>query len=124
LKHDPKLNPPKPLKYRMRGYGGGPNHTSLHPRHWRTAKSVTYVPGIGYCRTREALPYLRRVLDNQIRLVEVEMAENAKTKKMIAASSLAAGRKRELSQQAVELGAQLEASLANLKQQKARLRGK
>ena len=121
MKHDPALNPPKPLKYRMRGYGGGSNHTSLHPRYWRTAKSVTYVPGIGYCRTREALPYLRRVLNKQIRLVDAELAKNAQTEEMIAASSLPESRKQELSQQAAELAAQLEGSLATLKRQKTNL---
>ena len=93
LRHDPALNPPKPLRYRTRGYGGGPNHTSLHPRHWRTAKSVIFVPGIGYCRTREALPYLRRLLDKQIRLGEAEVKKHAATEEMIAALRQDAGEK-------------------------------
>jgi hypothetical protein len=122
MQHDPALNPPKPLKYRMRGYGGGPNHTSLHPRHWPTAKSVTFVPGIGYCRTREALPYLRRLLDKQIRVAKAELAKNAETIQMIGAAELTSQRRNELRNQAVELNQRLEEALANLEKQRARLR--
>jgi hypothetical protein len=123
VKDDPALNPPKPLKYRMRGYGGGPNHTSLHPRYWPTAKSVTYIPGIGYCRTREALPYLRRRLDKQILLGKAALVDHAETERMIAALP-PGGRREELSQQAAEVGAGLERALATLREQRARLRGK
>ena len=49
------------------------------------AKTVTFVPGIGYCRTSEAMPYLRRLFDAQIRKCEAHLAEFAETEKLIGA---------------------------------------
>ena len=57
----PGVAKPKRLKYRMRGYGGGPNHTSLHPRFWNQVKTMTFVPGIGHCRTSDVKGYMRAV---------------------------------------------------------------
>jgi hypothetical protein len=119
LKHDPALNPPEPLKYRMRGYGGGPHHTSLHPRHWDSATTVTYVPGIGYCRTSEAMPYLRRLLDAQIRKGEGQLAKHAELEKQI--DAYRGSNRDEMIREAAENRRTLEKSLANLRDSKANL---
>jgi hypothetical protein len=39
---------PKRKRYVMRGYGGGKNATSLHPRQAKQGKRIVYIPGIGY----------------------------------------------------------------------------
>ncbi len=119
LAHDPALNPPKPLKYRMRGYGGGPNHTSLHPRHWDTVKTITYVPGIGYCRTSEAIPYLRRLIDAKIAECKAQLREHQETEKLIDAYE---GQARdEFMSQAAELRRSLEELLLALQEAKGSL---
>lgn len=42
--------PPTPMRkrYVMRGYGGGKNATSLHPRQAKQGKRIVYIPGVGY----------------------------------------------------------------------------
>ena len=32
----------------MRGYGGGRNATSLHPRQAKQGKKLVYIPGVGF----------------------------------------------------------------------------
>lgn len=104
----------------MRGYGGGPHHTSLHPRHWDNAKTVTYVPGIGYFRTSEAMPYLRRLRDVQIRKCEAQLAEMAETEKLI--DGLPSGSNRDaMAREAAEQRRQLEEIIADLRDSKADL---
>jgi hypothetical protein len=119
LEHDPTLNPPTPLKYRMRGYGGGPHHTSLHPRHWDSVKTVTFVPGIGYCRTREALPYLRRLIDARIRDAEAQLANHAKLEERI---DVYGGSDRdEMIREAAKQRGQFEELIASLRHSRANL---
>ena len=114
LTHDPALNPPKPVKYR--GYGGGPQHTSLHPRHWDSAKTVTYVPGIGCCRTSEAMPYLRRLTDAQNRKGEAQLAKHAEFEKQI--DVYRGSNRDEMIRAAAEIRRTLEESLASLRDSK------
>lgn len=40
--------PPKRKRYVMRGYGGGKNTTSVHPRQQKRGKTIVYIPGVGY----------------------------------------------------------------------------
>lgn len=35
-------------RYVMRGYGGGKNATSLHPRQANAGRRIVYIPGVGY----------------------------------------------------------------------------
>ena len=39
---------PKRKRYVMRGYGGGKNATSLHPRQAKRGRRIVYIPGVGY----------------------------------------------------------------------------
>jgi hypothetical protein len=103
----------------MRGYGGGPHHTSLHPRHWDGAKTVSYVPGIGYCRTSEAIPYLRRLFDAQIRKAEAQLANHAETEKLI--DAYRGSNREKMIREAAEIRRTLEKSLASLRDSKANL---
>ena len=46
---DPAMEPrPRRKRYVMRGYGGGKNATSLHPRQAKQGKRIVYIPGVGY----------------------------------------------------------------------------
>jgi hypothetical protein len=119
LENDPALNPPTPLKYRMRGYGGGPHHTSLHPRHWDSVKTVTYVPGIGYCRTKEALPYLRRLVDAQIRDAEAQLANHAKLEERL--DAYRGSDRGEMIQEAAKQRREFEEVVASLRESRANL---
>jgi hypothetical protein len=43
---------PKRKRYVMRGYGGGKNATSLHPRQAKQGKRIVFIPGVGYRHVR------------------------------------------------------------------------
>jgi hypothetical protein len=43
---------PKRKRYVMRGYGGGKNATSLHPRQAKRGMRIVYIPGVGYRHVR------------------------------------------------------------------------
>jgi hypothetical protein len=42
--------PPRPQRkrYVMRGYGGGKNATSLHPRQEAMGRRIVHIPGVGF----------------------------------------------------------------------------
>lgn len=45
----PVVSPhPRRKRYVMRGYGGGKNATSLHPRQAKRGMRIVYIPGVGY----------------------------------------------------------------------------
>jgi hypothetical protein len=103
----------------MRGYGGGPNYTSLHPRHWDSTKTITHVPGIGYCRISEAIPYLRRLFDSRIREIQAYLADHAELEKRI--DAFRGSRRGEMIRMAAENRHGLEEALASFRDAKARL---
>ena len=43
---------PKRKRYVMRGYGGGRNATSLHPRQAKRGRRIVYIPGVGFRHVR------------------------------------------------------------------------
>jgi hypothetical protein len=103
----------------MRGYGGGPNHTSLHPRHWDSAKTVTFVPGIGYCRTKEAIPCFRRLIDAQIHSGEAELAKLSGLEKRI--DGLPVSDRAKVQREVANARRGLEEGIATLKNKRASL---
>lgn len=57
--------PQKPVpfrqkRYRMRGYGGGPNTTSVHPHQAAQGKRIVFIPGVGYRHVRATKPDKKR----------------------------------------------------------------
>lgn len=48
--------PPKRKRYVMRGYGGGKNATSVHPRQQKRGKTIVYIPGVGYRHVQKRKP--------------------------------------------------------------------
>jgi hypothetical protein len=49
---NPESVQPKPKRYVMRGYGGGKNATSVHPRQAKRGMRIVYIPGVGYRHVR------------------------------------------------------------------------
>ena len=49
---NPQPARPKRKRYVMRGYGGGKNATSLHPRQAKRGMRIVYIPGTGFRHVR------------------------------------------------------------------------
>jgi hypothetical protein len=51
---NPRPVQPKRKRYVMRGYGGGKNATSLHPRQAKQGKRLVFIPGVRFRHVRPA----------------------------------------------------------------------